>query len=429
LIVAFPLASSAQSPELKVLQVQYNNDLLGKVTDVYNGAVGKLDTSYLGGLDKSLADAKAAGDLKSALNLEEEKKRIAAKEALPVNDEQASKPLKKLRGIYRVELAKLDAQRATNTAALLTPYIVKLKQLEADLTKADRLADAKGVMDYREGIAAGVPMKITATGAPAAAQPPTPTAAPPPAPIGSFGKAGFSNTLNMKFVPVTGITALVCIHPVRVQDYAAYAAEVSGVNGEWKTQTFESAPVGREDDHPVVGVNVNDTKEFCEWLSKKEGRTYRLPTDREWSFAVGIGTSEKITKDTTPQSLNQKVPRVWPWGNKWPPSKNSANLADTTFKAKFASKPNIEGYTDGFPATSPVLAFPPNKFGLYDMGGNIWQWCEDWLNEAKNERVLRGAPFEGHESGWCLSSNRFATQAANRRPTIGFRVVAESSAR
>ena len=166
LILVSPLASHAQSPELKVLQVEYDNQLSERVTAAYNAGLAKLDAGYLAGIDRVLASSKAAGDLEAALALEAEKKRVADKGPLPVNDELATKSLKSLRGIYRLELTKLEAQRATNTAALLTPYVGKLKQLEADLTKADRLTDAKAVMDYRQGIAAGVPMKANVAGVP-----------------------------------------------------------------------------------------------------------------------------------------------------------------------------------------------------------------------------------------------------------------------
>jgi hypothetical protein len=149
LSAALPLAAQTDLPELRVLQLEYQNAVDSRVTDPHNAALAKLDARYLGGVENGLAAATAAGDLESALSLEAEKKRIASKEALPADDEQASKALRKLRGIYRVELAKLDAQRLTNYRPVLTEHLAKLKKLEIDLTKATRLADAKAVMDYR----------------------------------------------------------------------------------------------------------------------------------------------------------------------------------------------------------------------------------------------------------------------------------------
>ena len=62
----------------------------------------------------------------------------------------------------------------------------------------------------------------------------------------------------------------------------------------------------------------------------------------------------------------------------------------------------IEGYNDGYPRTSPVGSFSPNPFGLYDMGGNVWQWCEDWYNFDKQDRVLRGASWLNATPSICL---------------------------
>ena len=99
----------------------------------------------------------------------------------------------------------------------------------------------------------------------------------------------FTNTLGMKFVPVSGTEVAFCIWESRVKDYAAYAAANAGVDGSWKKPGFK-----QEDTHPVVKVSWNDAQAFCEWLTKKElaegkikaGQKYRLPTDAEWSVAV-----------------------------------------------------------------------------------------------------------------------------------------------
>jgi formylglycine-generating enzyme required for sulfatase activity len=233
----------------------------------------------------------------------------------------------------------------------------------------------------------------------------------------------------MKFMHVTGTKVLFCIHTTRVKDYAAYAAEVPGVNDDWKKQMREGSPVSDKADDPVVGVSWDDAQTFCAWLNKKEGRIYRLPTDREWSFAVGIGNDEKATKDSTPDSLSRKIPDVFPWGNQWPPPKGAGNYADTTCKEKFPTLEIIAGYTDGYPTTSPVMSFKPNKFGLYDMGGNVWQWCEDWHNMAKTDRVLRGGSWFDHERGNLPSSARFRGAPGLRVSHYGFRVVVEADAR
>ena len=72
---------------------------------------------------------------------------------------------------------------------------------------------------------------------------------------------------------VTGTKVLFCIHETRHKDYAAFAAEVPGVNGLWKTQTRDGIPIGDKDDHPVVCVSWDDANAFCAWLTRK-GRTH-----------------------------------------------------------------------------------------------------------------------------------------------------------
>ena len=66
----------------------------------------------------------------------------------------------------------------------------------------------------------------------------------------------------------------------------------------------------------------------------------------------------------------------------------------------------IAGYNDGFVNTSPVGSFAANRFGLYDMGGNVWQWCEDWFDKDQKDRVLRGASWGNSTAHFLLSSYR-----------------------
>jgi formylglycine-generating enzyme required for sulfatase activity len=96
----------------------------------------------------------------------------------------------------------------------------------------------------------------------------------------------FTNALGMKFVPVPGTQILMCIHETRNKDYAAFAEESSGVNGEWKKVVFDFGEKGKftikdDKDHPVVNVSWEDANAFCAWLGRKDGKTYRLPTDHE----------------------------------------------------------------------------------------------------------------------------------------------------
>ena len=115
----------------------------------------------------------------------------------------------------------------------------------------------------------------------------------------------------------------------------------------------------------------------------------------------------------------------FPWGTKWPPPKGSGNFSDQSRKAK---APNgaaqyLDGYDDGYPTTAPVMSFKPNKLGLYDLSGNVWEWCEDWYDNAQKDRVLRGGSWDNYDRGFLLSSYRIHSPPDNRNSHFGFRVV------
>ena len=133
----------------------------------------------------------------------------------------------------------------------------------------------------------------------------------------------------MKFVPVAGTEVAFCIWETRVKDYAAYAAANAGVDGR-----LEKLWPGfkQEDTHPVVKVSWNDANAFCAWLTKKElaegkikaGQKYRLPTDAEWSVAVGLGKE----KGNTPEAKSEGIKDVYPWGKEWPPPVGAGNYSE-----------------------------------------------------------------------------------------------------
>jgi formylglycine-generating enzyme required for sulfatase activity len=254
-------------------------------------------------------------------------------------------------------------------------------------------------------------------------------------------EAPFVNSLGMKFVPVPilggptgGQRVLFSVWNTRVQDYAAYAG-AKKVDDSWTKQEKEGVPIGRELNHPVVGVSWEDAQAFCQWLTEKEiaegklpkGAKYRLPTDEEWSWAVGMPPE----LGTTPAERAGKNSVDFPWGKDWPPTKKAGNYGDETFHEKFPKDPNdkkkdqpwIEGYTDGFATTSPVGSFPANAYGLYDMGGNVWQWCEDWFDASHKDRVVRGASWAINDRRVLLSSFRRPDVPGDRRDTFGFRCV------
>ncbi len=272
--------------------------------------------------------------------------------------------------------------------------------------------------------------------------------------VGATKDAPFINTLGMEFVPVPGTKVLFCRTETRVKDFEAYVKETGykqegGVfvmkvvkqndgtskitwdldeKANWREPGFEQ---GRE--HPVVGVNWNEAREFCAWLSKKEGKTYRLPTDEEWSAAVGLGK--------------------YPWGSAWPPPKDSGNYGD---KAYLKSLPGegwsgpLKDYDDGEARTAAVASYAANRLGIHDLGGNAFEWCEDEYKASmnspevikeypalKNEkasdgtafRVLRGASWDRNDPLLLRSSCRNFGRPVFRYGDRGFRCVLVVSGR
>jgi hypothetical protein len=237
----------------------------------------------------------------------------------------------------------------------------------------------------------------------------------------------FTNSLGMKFVPVPGTKVLFCIHETRRKDYATFATENSGLDDSWKATQKDGILVSPQDDYPVVAVSWEDARKFCTWLGTREGNTYRLPTDQEWSCAVGIGNKEARMKDTMPETLSGRLPNEYPWGNQFPPDTGNApgNYADMAWHEKFPQHIWIGGYLDGFSTTAPVMTFKPNLLGIHDLGGNVYEWCEDWFNAAKKERVLRGGAWNEYRTEALSSSWRHARPPDWRSNGNSFRVVLE----
>lgn len=246
----------------------------------------------------------------------------------------------------------------------------------------------------------------------------------------------FVNTLGMPFVPIPRFDTRFCIWPVRVQDYEAYCMATGS--------TFPTCPFSQDWDHPIVGVTWNDSKGFCEWLTMKERRegkidaekAYRLPTDLEWSAAVGLPHEP----EESPGDRHLKLPG-YPWGLRWPPPNNCGNYEHTRkdqrgllplidkwrqrkedytvnakdnvwsqkgdwgivleaekkesdLKGEYNSWKNEWTPVDSFEFTSPVGSFSANQFGIFDLGGNVWEWCEDaWDSNYQNHKIARGGSY------------------------------------
>jgi formylglycine-generating enzyme required for sulfatase activity len=275
-------------------------------------------------------------------------------------------------------------------------------------------------------------------------------AAPPGKVADATRESPYVNGLGMRFVPMAGTRVLFSVWDTRVQDYQRFARETgrdwspeiveskSGppfLNWSWihskqcinyhpliyklfsgnRTIHFKPGPT-----HPAVNVSWNEARAFCKWLTWKErkagridgNQVYRLPTDEEWSLAAGLPAEA----GSTPEEKDSKVEGVYPWGTKWPPAKGAGNY-------------NSIANTDMYDYTSPVGSFPANQYGLCDMGGNVWQWCEDLYTPMDEPRVARGGSWQDYYPDVLLSSYRGRSDPGRSSSDFGFRCVLAPSGR
>lgn len=156
------------------------------------------------------------------------------------------------------------------------------------------------------------------------------------------------------------------------------------------------------DEHPVSNVSWNDAVKFCEWLSAKAGRTVRLPAELEWDRAARAGTSTAYFTGDDAASLE-----------------GYGNVADRSLLRALGQQDYAPGgfpFDDGYPFTSPVEKLKPNPWGLYDMLGNVFQWCSG----AEGPKVC-GCSYND-DPKMCREA-RGNAQAYSRYAYFGFRVV------
>lgn len=207
------------------------------------------------------------------------------------------------------------------------------------------------------------------------------------------------------------------IYDVTRREFAAFVSatgyDTKDRTCDWRSPKVGGRDIGQHDNDPVVCVSWRDAHAYVDWLSKKTGKAYRLPSEAEWEYAARAGTTS-----------------VRPWSD--PDSRNFANYGRDTCCGPAAER------RDHWLYTSPVGSFRPNAFGLYDILGNVWQRTEDCGHDT-----YAGAPANG--SAWTtggdcgtrivkggawfssLSELRAASRAADpadfRKSDIGFRVA------
>ena len=167
--------------------------------------------------------------------------------------------------------------------------------------------------------------------------------------------------------------------------------EVMGTE-PWKNQSY----VMEGDDYPATYVSWKDADAFCGKLSEKDGKTYRLPTEAEWEYACLAGATTKYHFGDDPTELGK-----YAW------FKQNACYVNEEYAHQVAQK-------------------LPNKFGLYDMHGNVLEWCSDWYDKEQQYRVLRGGSWIDN-SDLCSASFRIYYAPEGRYDYIGFRLASTIS--
>jgi formylglycine-generating enzyme required for sulfatase activity/serine/threonine protein kinase len=327
--------------------------------------------------------------------------------------------------IGNTAIARVDGHKLTYDG-LLSPWKGNIRigggnGDRAVWIKPGEYLNLDGVADPMKALGWEVPV---ATVAPAAASSSTVSIAT------ATKDAPFVNTIGMRFVPVPitgapsgGQRVLFSVWETRVQDYDVFVKEMAVA---WLQPNLP-----QEFTHPAVGISWNNAQAFCVWLTERERKagklganeSYRLPTDHEWSCAVGIGDRENPAK--MPSEKNGKIYGVFPWGSVWPPPPGSGNFAGEERASREPENEQkvLSAYRDDFQETAPVGSFQANSFGIFDLAGNVAEWCEDLIERGETFRVIRGGSYAGFVQPALVSSFRYSRPPEFSGSSFGFRVV------
>jgi formylglycine-generating enzyme required for sulfatase activity len=183
---------------------------------------------------------------------------------------------------------------------------------------------------------------------------------------------------------------------------------------DWRHPAGPGSSIDNMEDHPVVHVSWDDATAYANWARK------RLPTEAEWEYAARGGLEQA----------------KFPWGNELTPN---GSYRANVWQGEF---PLEDSHRDGFASFGPVKRFPPNGYGLYDTGGNVWEWVADWYDpdyyrqsptdnpqgpRIGTQRVQRGGSWmcsENYCQGYRVAA-RQKTETDSALNNLGFRCVAD----
>jgi formylglycine-generating enzyme required for sulfatase activity len=429
-VVGQTCVAQAAEPTLDSLKQTYEAEIL-KIQTAHDAKQSKLLDTYGRSLDRAVEILKKKGDPDAVLQALTEKKRFDNERTVPGEPNvKQPKLMQDVQASYLKAVGKVEAEKASAIDDLTPNYIAALDRLMKTLTAQEKLDLALNVKEEKQrvefiftNIEAKTP-KLQGSPSPAKPSAPSPSLA---REAGEELALDLGNRVKIEFVWIPpGSFKMGSPDGERgLRDCEGPAHDVTLTKGLWmgkyevtqeqyQQMTGRSPSKFKDDENPVEQVSWRDATRFCEVLTTKLGRTLplrwrgklktvRLPTEAEWEYACRAGTTTRFHTGDSETDLSNAG---WDKGN-----------------------------SGG--RTHPVGGKKPNAWGLYDMHGNVWEWCLDWFGAdyyrhspvtdpqgaaSGSRRVKRGGSWYVHAS-MCGVAYRYYSTPGSSNNNIGFRVV------
>lgn len=208
--------------------------------------------------------------------------------------------------------------------------------------------------------------------------------------------------ISMEFVWLEAIDAWLAKYEVTNKQYRKFNPSHSSL--------FREEMSMNGDEQPVVYVSWKQAKIFCTWLNRKFGNCipagyeFRLPTSMEWTTSARCGTQ-----------------RQYPWGDSLPPL--YGNYSDASARKFISDWQGVDGYDDGYTVTCDVSESGSNEWGIFGMGGNVWEWCENWYQNSYRYKVLHGGSWDYDDETMIRIDSCGFDLPETMDDTIGMRII------